>query len=31
MDKRGVTNSGIPPYDIKKLPIIPLGNVPNYI
>ena len=28
--KRGVNQSGIPSPNIKSLPIIPLGNVPNY-
>ena len=30
LDKRGFNHSGIPSPDIKQLPIIPLGNVPNY-
>ena len=30
MNKRGVTQIGIPSSDIKQLPIVILGNVPNY-
>ena len=30
VDKRGFTQSVIPSYDIKQLPIIPFGNVHNY-
>ena len=30
MDKRGVTQSGIPSSDIKQLPIIPMSNLQNY-
>ena len=31
MDKRGVTQSGIPSSDKRRLPIIPLSNVQNFI
>ena len=30
MDKRGVTQSGIPSYNMKESPMIPSGNVQNY-
>ena len=30
MDKCGVTHSGIPSHEKKKISMIPLGNVPYY-